>query len=99
MVNRILAAGGVAPVMRSVPASAAYLAGWLCEVLYGVLRRLDEPPMTRFVSRELSTAHWFDLTAAKRDLDFEPRVSLDEGLLRLEAWLRGAGQAAAVRNP
>jgi nucleoside-diphosphate-sugar epimerase len=83
MVNRILAAGGVAPVTRSVPVSVAYLAGWFCEVLYGVMRWTDEPPMTRFVARELSTAHWFDLTAAKRDLGYEPRVALDEGLRRL----------------
>src|SRR5262249_11842317 len=68
MVNRILAAGGVAPVTRSVPVSVAYLAGWFCEALYGVMRWRDEPPMTRFVARELSTAHWFDISAAKRDL-------------------------------
>jgi nucleoside-diphosphate-sugar epimerase len=93
MVNRILAAGGVAPVTRSVPVSVAYLAGWCCEMLYGVLRRHDEPPMTRFVARELSTAHWFDISAAKRDLGYVPRVSLDEGLRRLAAWLRPGAPA------
>jgi nucleoside-diphosphate-sugar epimerase len=87
MVNRILAAGGAAPLSRSVPVSVAYLAGWFCEMLYGVMRWTDEPPMTRFVARELSTAHWFDLAAAKRDLGYEPRVSLDEGMRRLTAWL------------
>jgi 2-alkyl-3-oxoalkanoate reductase len=91
IVNRILAAGGVAPVPRSIPVRVAYLAGWCYEVLYGVMRRRDEPPMTRFVARELSTAHWFDLTAAKRDFGYEPHVSLDDGLRRLEAWLRSAG--------
>lgn len=88
IVNRILAAGGVVPVTRSIPEPVAYLAGWCCEVLYGVMRWHDEPPMTRFVARELSTAHWFDLSAARRDLGYEPRVSLDEGMRRLEAWLR-----------
>jgi nucleoside-diphosphate-sugar epimerase len=39
--------------------------------------------MTRFVARELATAHWFDLTAARRDLGYEPKVSLAEGLRRL----------------
>jgi nucleoside-diphosphate-sugar epimerase len=90
MVNRILAAGGVAPVTRSVPTSVAYLAGWLCEVLYGAMRWRDEPPMTRFVVRELSTAHWFDISAAKRDLGYLPRVSLDEGLRRLAEYLQSS---------
>jgi nucleoside-diphosphate-sugar epimerase len=93
MVNRILAAGGVAPVTRSVPESVAYLAGTTCEVLYSVMRRRDEPPMTRFVARELSTAHWFDISAAKRDLGYEPRVSIDEGLRRLAEALGPAAPA------
>jgi 2-alkyl-3-oxoalkanoate reductase len=96
MVNRILAAGGVAPVTRSVPVSLAYLAGWFYEVLYGVLRWADEPPMTRFVARELSTAHWFDITAAKRDLGYEAKVSLDEGLRRLTEWLQSSGAAGTL---
>jgi nucleoside-diphosphate-sugar epimerase len=90
LVNRILAAGGVAPVTRSVPAWAAYAAGWVLEALYGLMGRRDEPPMTRFLARELATAHWFDLTAARRDLGYEPKVSIAEGLKRLTAALREA---------
>jgi nucleoside-diphosphate-sugar epimerase len=45
--------------------------------------------MTRFLARQLATAHWFDPTAARRDLGYEPRVSLDEGFERLRVWLRG----------
>jgi nucleoside-diphosphate-sugar epimerase len=44
--------------------------------------------MTRFVARELATAHWFDISAARRDLGYAPRVSTAEGLERLAAWLR-----------
>ncbi len=51
--------------------------------------------MTRFLARELATAHWFDLAAARRDLLYEPRVSIEEGLRRLEAWLRSGASAAA----
>ena len=43
--------------------------------------------MTRFVARELSTAHWFDLGAARRDFGYEPQVSFDEGIERLRVWL------------
>jgi nucleoside-diphosphate-sugar epimerase len=41
--------------------------------------------MTRFLAAELATAHWFNIAAARRDLGYEPRVSIDEGLRRLEA--------------
>jgi 2-alkyl-3-oxoalkanoate reductase len=93
LVNRILAAGGLPPVTRSVPAPVAYAAGWLLEVVYGVFWPDAEPPMTRFLARELATAHWFDLSAARRDLGYAPQVSIDDGLRRLAEWLRGEGAA------
>ena len=46
-----------------------------------------EPKMTRFVARELATAHWFDISAAKRDLGYTAGISIDEGMKRLKAWL------------
>ncbi len=91
MINRILAAGGVGPVTRTISPELAYAAGWLLEKIYALLRLPGEPRMTRFVARELSTAHWFDLTAAKRDLNYRPAVSVDEGLRRLSRWLSAEG--------
>ena len=43
--------------------------------------------MTRFLARQLSTTHWFNIDAARRDLGYHPRVSIAEGLARLEQWL------------
>lgn len=84
LVNRILAAGGLPPVTRSVPVGLAVAAGWLLEGIYGLTGWQAEPPMTRFLARELSTAHWFDISAARRDLGYQPQVSIDEGLRRLK---------------
>ncbi len=53
-----------------------------------MLRLEAEPRMTRFVARELATAHWFDLGAARRDLGYVPCVGVEEGLRRLAAWLK-----------
>jgi nucleoside-diphosphate-sugar epimerase len=83
LINRILAAAGAPPVTRTVPAPAAVLAGGLLEAAFRALRLPGEPPMTRFLAHQLSTAHWFDIAAARRDLGYEPRVSIDEGLRRL----------------
>jgi nucleoside-diphosphate-sugar epimerase len=88
MINAILAAGCLPPVQRSVPFAVALGAGVLSEALFRWLRLKGEPPMTRFVARELATDHWFDLTAARRDLGYAPEVSIEQGLERLAAWLR-----------
>ena len=83
LINGILAAGGVPPVERSISPRVAYAAGCILEAAYKLLRRPDEPRMTRFLARELSTAHWFDISAARRDLGYEPRHTIAEGLQKL----------------
>lgn len=87
MIDRILVAGGKRPLAKSISAPVAYFAGALCEGLFKGFRIKRDPPMTRFVARELATAHWFDISAAKRDLGYRPLVSMDEGLRRLAEWL------------
>ena len=87
MVNRILAAAAIPPVTRSIPPKLAFAVGCICEAVWGTLRLKGEPPMTRFVAHELASAHWFDISAARRDFGYHPDISIDEGLLRLQQWL------------
>lgn len=97
MVNRMLAAGGLPPVRDRISPKLAWLIGTGCEKIWGLLRLSGEPPMTRFVANELSTAHWFDISAAKRDLGYSPEVSIEEGLKRLREWLPASGLLAEER--
>ncbi|MBN2492781.1 MAG: NAD-dependent epimerase/dehydratase family protein [Planctomycetes bacterium] len=87
LIDRVLAAGGLPPVARTISPRAAYLMGGLLEVVYRGLGLRGEPPMTRFVARQLGTSQWFDLAAARRDLGYEAEVSLDEGFERLQEYL------------
>jgi nucleoside-diphosphate-sugar epimerase len=87
MINHLLKAAKMAPVERSVSRPLAFAAAGLMEVGYVLSGRQQEPPMTRFLARQLSTTHWFNIDAARRDLGYEPRVSIAEGLRRLEEWL------------
>ncbi|MCH7959601.1 MAG: NAD-dependent epimerase/dehydratase family protein [Candidatus Hydrogenedentes bacterium] len=80
LINAILRAGGVPPVSKHISPGLAYVAGAVLEVVYRLFGRDDEPPMTRFVARQLSTAHWYDISAAKRDLDYAPIVNTEKGL-------------------
>ncbi len=91
LVNAILKAADLPPVTRTVAPSVAYAAGWAFEMTYRLLGLTSEPRMTRFLARELSTAHWFNIDAARRDLGYAPAVSIDEGLRRLRESLRVTG--------
>ena len=88
IVNAILAAAGLPPVTRSVSQRVAWSAGAMLEAAHALLRLRGEPRMTRFVARELATAHWFDITAARTELGYEPVIPITEGLQRLEAWFQ-----------
>ena len=88
MINAILNAAGLAPVKRAIPYRLAWLIGGFLEIIYKLFYLKAEPQMTRHLADELATAHWFDISAAKTDLDYVPRVSTTEGLRRLEDWLR-----------
>jgi nucleoside-diphosphate-sugar epimerase len=75
-------------VSGSVPYPVAYAAGAVLEAAWTLLRLDGEPPMTRFLAEQLSTPHWYDISAARRDFGYVPRVSTAEGLERLAAWWR-----------
>lgn len=89
IVNDMLVAAGVPPVDKSIPYGVAYAAGAVLEVAWRSLRLQGEPPMTRFLAEQLSTPHWYDISAAARDFGYVPRVSMDEGLARLAQWWSG----------
>ncbi len=80
MIDRLLAAAGRRPVEGNVSRGLALAVAGAAEGLYRILGREQEPPLTRWVVRELTTSHWFDLGAARRDLGWEPSVSIDRGL-------------------
>ncbi|MEM9728213.1 MAG: NAD-dependent epimerase/dehydratase family protein, partial [Myxococcota bacterium] len=86
--NDMLGAAGLPPVTKQVPAGVARAAAAVFEGVWTLLRLQSEPPMTRFMVSQLSTAHWYDISAAKRDLGYAPTVSYAEGMGRLADWVR-----------
>ena len=59
--------------------------GATLEATHKVFGIEKEPLMTRFAASELSHAQWFDISAARKDLGYAPRVSIAEGLERVKA--------------
>lgn len=89
LLARICAAGGVPEPHRSVPGWLGRVAGSAIETLWRGSTADGEPPMTRFLAEQLSTAHWFDQRQTRSLLDWTPEVTLEEGFARLAAHYRG----------
>jgi nucleoside-diphosphate-sugar epimerase len=60
----------------------AVVLGSIIETLFR-LRPHNEPPLTKFTAYQLGISHWFDISETKELLEWEPRISLDEGFARL----------------
>jgi nucleoside-diphosphate-sugar epimerase len=88
-INRFLRGAGAPEVRRRVPLDVAWAAGAALEATWAALRLRGEPPMTRFVARQLGTDHWFNVGAARRDLGLRPAVDTWEALDRVAAEFRG----------
>jgi nucleoside-diphosphate-sugar epimerase len=86
LIDGILRAAGLQPVSRTVSPTVARVAGAVLETAHRALRLPGEPMMTRFLVQQLSTSHWYNIEAARRDLGYKPTVSIDEGLRRLGRW-------------
>jgi nucleoside-diphosphate-sugar epimerase len=92
--DKIMELNHLPPVKRKVPPLLAHIGGWLLENVYHRLGIRQEPLVTRFIAQELSTAHWFDITAARNDLGYQPDISLEEGFKRVERFLLRNGRTA-----
>jgi nucleoside-diphosphate-sugar epimerase len=78
------------PPRRRLPREAVLLAGHAAELMWGVARR--EPPFSRRSLAFFENDNAYDIGAARRDLGFEPRVDLEEGVRRtVEDHLRLIG--------
>lgn len=89
----VLLAAGLPPVTRRMPRAVARAAALVLEAGYHVARVRAEPPLTRLVAAELGTSHWFDISAARRDLKYRPRVSTEVGVFRVLQHLAAATPA------
>lgn len=97
LVGDLCAAAGAPRPHRHVPVRLALAAGAVAQSVWGLADRVrpdrvsGDPPMTRFVVEQMSTAHWFDQRRTRELLRWTPAISLDDGLERLRRWYAAAG--------
>jgi len=86
-INTILEGVGVTPVTQTLSAPVARCIGAISECLYKLIPA-GEPRMTRYLAKMLSTSHYYNITQARRELGYAPKVSGEEGLEKLFRYYR-----------
>ena len=89
LVMRIAHAAGVPPPRLRLPVWPFWVAGAVCEALCVPLG--IEPPLYRRRVDFYTKSRAFDITRARHELGYEPRVGLDEGVARTLGWYRDHG--------
>jgi len=80
IIGGLLKAAGFEVDIQSISPGIAIAAGTLLETTWKLFRLKSDPPLTRWSAEHLSTAHWYDISAAKRDLGYKADISISEGL-------------------
>ena len=83
IISSLLKAAGLEVDIQAISPNIAIAAGTVLENIWKLFRLKSEPPVTRWSAEHLSTAHWYNISAAKRDLGYVAEVSIREGLKQL----------------
>jgi nucleoside-diphosphate-sugar epimerase len=86
-IDEVLALAGLPPVGGRVSLGTACMAGAVLERVHRLFRLPGEPRMTSFLALQLGRSHYFDISRARRDFGYHPRISTAEGMQRLKKWL------------
>lgn len=89
LVGEIASVMGVGVRIVHVPFWPVYFVGFVCEVLYKPFSA--EPPIFRRRVEFFRMNRAFDISKAKKELGYEPKVGLREGVGRTVAWCRESG--------
>lgn len=89
LVLRIAKAMGVEVRIVHVPFWPVYAVSALCELVYKALP--GEPPLFRRRADWFRQNRAFKIDRARRELGYDPKVSVDEGLRRTAVWYRENG--------
>lgn len=87
-INQLLEKLGIPKVTKAISCGTAKSIGAVLELVYAVLSLSGEPRMTRFLASQLARSHYFDISKARRDFGYEPKISTSEGLERLVGYLQ-----------
>jgi len=96
VIKDVVTRSGYKAPSRKIPVRRAMRVAGVLEWLWRTLHLPGEPPLTTYTAGILGLSQTYDISAARRDLGYEPRVPLAEGIE--EAFPRpGEEETAAAR--
>jgi len=97
-ISMLLKFAGLEVPSRHISLSFAYALGYCLEVAYKIAMKSDEPPMTRFVAKQLGLDHYFSIEAARRDLNYQPLVNRSVTLEMMRPWMEGLAKSLSEKT-
>ncbi len=79
-INELLSLYDLPPVKKSISFHTAWRVGAVFETIWKTFHWQSDPPMTRFLAAQLAYSHYFDITRARQDFGYSPRVSREAGM-------------------
>ena len=81
-INKLLEACNIPVIKKRIAGRLAYIIGFILEKTGSLFTPHWEPPLTRFLTLQLSTSHYFDNSQAKKALLWQPKITPEEALHR-----------------
>jgi nucleoside-diphosphate-sugar epimerase len=82
-IDMILQASGLDPVKKRIPASIAIVISHMSQAFNRAFIKDQESILTPFIVSELIRSHWFNISRARKYLNYNPVISNFEGLRRM----------------
>ena len=89
LVKQVAKAMGISVKIQHLPFSPLWLAAWVCETICKPLR--ITPPLFRRRVDWFRQVRAFNIDKAKRELGYQPRVGIEEGLSKTGKWYQQKG--------
>lgn len=86
LIERICTELNLPEPKRKISYPVANAVGTALELLYGLIPTHPEPPLTRISVSMLANSTTLDISAAKTELGYQPKVSVDEGFDLFMKW-------------
>jgi len=79
-----------------LPYPVAYALGAALEATSYALKRKQEPMLTRYMVVKMGKTHTYSNQRAQKDLGYQSKVSIDQGLENVYAWIDAHGMPEAI---
>ncbi|MBX7219079.1 MAG: NAD-dependent epimerase/dehydratase family protein [Blastocatellia bacterium] len=90
IITRLLAKLGFSFRPGYIPYAGALIAATVMETVARLIPNAPEPVLTRYSVGVLAKTQTLDITAARQELGYQPKISLETGLNRFAAWWKAS---------